>query len=189
MQMSLQQREDINEEIHGVRSLAVPETAELSSQSLVSMDQAINTQIQQLQLQRQPQHPASSSSSYSSIESTLSTQLPAYLESHRMRIIQFNQPEFRLKFLRAALFDPSVAAAKFLGFLQLVRDVLGLEALLKFPTFSLNQFAFDEHALLREGRFQLLPGRDRAGRRIVGIFDDLGSSRSLEAKVRLLLGS
>ncbi|KAG7373473.1 hypothetical protein IV203_034197 [Nitzschia inconspicua] len=174
MRMTLQQREQINEEIHGVYSLAVTESSELISRALVGMEQAIAAQIQREQEQ------------LSLPDLSPPPKIPAYMEAQSMGAIYLHQPSFRLKFLRAALFNATVAVSRLFGFLQLVRDVLGAEALIKFPS-SLSHFAFDEHSLLREGAFQILPGRDRVGRRIIGIFDDFGADRSLVAKFRVAL--
>lgn len=138
------------------------------------MEHAIASHLQRVQQQQQQFSQASPSSL---------SHITAYLEAQRLGALYLHQPSFRLKFLRATLFDASLAAERLFGFLQLVRDVLGLEALMKFPV-SLSHFAFDEHSLLREGSFQILPGRDRVGRRVTGIVDDFGPQRSLSAKVR-----
>jgi hypothetical protein len=172
MQMSLQQREQITEEIHGVHSMAIPESSDLISRSLACLEQAIASKVQLAQQQHLSEHKSSSSQ-----------KIPAFLEVQRLGAMFLYQPSFRLKFLRATLFDAALAADRLLGFLQLVRDLLGLEALIKLPLL-LNQFAFDEHGLLREGAFQILPGRDRVGRRITAIVNDFGPQRTLAAKVR-----
>ncbi|KAG7340786.1 hypothetical protein IV203_024329 [Nitzschia inconspicua] len=174
MCMTLQQREQINEEIHGVYSLAVTESSELLSGALAGMEQAITAEIQREQEQ------------LSLPDLSTPPKIPAYMEAQSMGAIYLHQPSFRLKFLRAALFNTTLAASRLLGFLQLVRDVLGTEALIKFPS-SLSHFAFDEQSLLREGAFQILPGRDSVGRRIIGIFEDFGADRSLVAKFRVAL--
>jgi hypothetical protein len=161
MQMSLQQREQINEEIHGVHSMAVPESPEMISSSLARLEQAIAPKVQRL---------------------SSSAQIPAFLEAKRLGAMFLYQPSFRLKFLRATLFDATLAADRLFGFLQLVRDVLGLEALMKFPL-PLDHFAFNDHGLLSEGAFQILPGRDTVGRRMIAIVNDFGPQQSLAAKV------
>jgi hypothetical protein len=171
MRMSFANRNAVNEEIHGVHSMALTETSELIAGSLASMEQAvaINVQVTQQELFSQQ-----------------STVIPAYVEAQRFRAPYIHQLDFRIKFLRAALFDPNKAAERLVGFSQLVRDILGAEALIKVPI-QLSHLAFDEHSLLREANFQILPGRDRSGRRIMGIFEDFGPRRPLDAKVRFLM--
>jgi hypothetical protein len=172
MQMSVEQREHISEEIHGVHSMAVPESSEMISWSLACLEKALASKVQLVQQQQ-----------LSKIGSSSSPQIPAFLEAQRLGAMFLYQPSFRLKFLRAALFDAARAAERQFDFLQLVRDVLGLEALMDF-SLSLSHFAFDELGILREGGFQILPGRDRVGRRIMCIVNDFGPQRSLAAKVR-----
>ena len=152
-QLSLKDREEINEEIHGVHSMHVPETPELIVSKLEELDR---------QLTNRHQH-----------------QLPihtqnAYEEALALGSPYIHDPNFRIMFLRAELFDTAKAANRMMGFLQLLRDYLGPQALLQLPYSSLNQMTAQDIQLLKRSVFVLLPGRDGAGRRISGYFNDAG---------------
>lgn len=176
MKLSVHERERINEEIHGVTSMAITESPELIARCLSQMEQAVAAKVVLAEQQQQQQQ------QFSQHGTSPPPSPPAFVEAQRMGALYLQQPSFRLQFLRATLFDANLAAERLFDFSQVIRDVLGIEALLKMPI-SLNHFAFDEHNLLREGCFQILPGRDRVGRRITGLIGDFGLQRSLAAKV------
>jgi len=82
-----------------------------------------------------------------------------------------NDPSFRVRFLRAARYDPKAAAVRIVGNLELIREHFGLECLVR-PIF-LSDMMLDaenqgiESFLFSGDKFQILPFRDRLGRRIV----------------------
>ena len=90
--------------------------------------------------------------------------------------------EFRIKFLRAELFDVKKAAARYLVCIDFLVDYFGVVALQR-PLY-LKDLDKDEQKLLREGRCQLMPSRDRFGRRIIVFFGALGNSQSHRNRVR-----
>lgn len=154
--MSFQEREIINEEIHGVRSLAVEETPEFVQQKLVELDRAL-------------------------------TELPdrektAYLEAVRFNSLYVvNQEKLRLPILRAEVFDARKAATRLAKFLDLVLDLYGHEALMR--PITLADFNSEDINLMKQGLFQMLPGRDRTGRRIMGHFADIPTEFSVRSRV------
>jgi len=72
---------------------------------------------------------------------------------------------FRIKFLRAELFDVKKAAGRYLKCVDFLVDYFGLVALER-PLY-LKDFDKEDMKLLKEGRCQLMPSRDRFGRRII----------------------
>lgn len=72
---------------------------------------------------------------------------------------------FRIKFLRADLFDVKKAAARYLKCIDFLVNYFGLVALER-PLY-LKDLDKNEQKLLKEGGFQLMPSRDRFGRRII----------------------
>jgi hypothetical protein len=180
-QLSVNEREQINEEIHGVLSLAVPETTEFIEQSLTAMENNIQTHVL----------------AYRQLHTTVSCSVPlhrteaapipahpvaAYLRAQELGCRYMQERSFRILFLRAARYDTAQAAKRFLGFLGILQDVWGDHALVKGPWTSLTDFSSEAMAMLRSGVCQVLPGRDRAGRRIHGLFGDM-SEYSFQTRV------
>jgi hypothetical protein len=161
--LSLQDREAMNEEIHGVNFLAVPETPEVVADKLYDLDQLLKTEYQpSTSMTAQPhQGPVAYRN--------------AYEEAHLLGSQYIHEPEFRIMFLRADFFDVGKAARRMVGFLQLIRDYLGVKSLLRLPFLSLNDLTADEIHDLKRGPFFLFPGRDGAGRRVSGFVGDTGN--------------
>jgi hypothetical protein len=147
--LDVQDRESISEEIHGVRCLAIPETPELLATSLSKLSEELD-QI-------------SSKTAFDKSQ-VIATRTTTYV----------NTPDFRLRFLRAELFDAKKAAVRMVNFLELVMEIFeGREELLQRPL-KLSDLKKHELAILHAGNFQLLPFRDRSGRRIFTAVMNLG---------------
>lgn len=91
---------------------------------------------------------------------------------------------FRMKFLRAELFDIPKAAARYIICIDFLVDYFGLVALQR-PLY-LQDLDKDEQKLLRSGRLQLLPSRDRFGRRIIVFLGHVGKGYSHRNRVRTM---
>jgi hypothetical protein len=82
-----------------------------------------------------------------------------------------NDPSFRVRFLRAALYDPKLAAVRIVGNCELILEHFGPECLVR--PIHLSDMMLDaenqgiESFLFSGSMFQILPCRDRLGRRIV----------------------
>ncbi len=163
-QLSLEDREAINEEIHGVRNLAVPETPSFVWEKLEEMERA----LLRIQHPWNRQHMDDSGTFAGN----------AYTEALLLGSRYIHDSNFRLMFLRADLFDAPRAALRLVTFLQLLRDYLGPEALVRKP-WTLQMFGPDDLKVLKSGIFQIFPGRDRAGRRVHGVMDDSGGATLL----------
>lgn len=150
--LSIQDRNAIYEEIHGVSIMAIEENPQLLEESLK------NFQIELDKIDSKLKH----------AYDLIANQETDYLSK---QIIQGK--DFRLRFLRCVSFDPSEAAERMVQFLELLRRVYGIEALKKFDgTMDFFIAENSEQAAFRAGYIQLLPFRDRSGRRILCFVTD-----------------
>lgn len=143
MQLSIKERSAVQEEIHGVHCLALKETPEMIQESLEKLAFELDSVL----------HP---------------DQKMAYIQSQRLGKTYVNQVDFRLRFLRCELFDVVKTAKRIVYFLKGVQETFGDYALKR--SVRLTDFARGELKFMRRGYFQILPYRDRSGRRILVIF-------------------
>jgi hypothetical protein len=178
-QLSLKDREEMNEEIHGVHCLAVPETPDLIREKLAEMEEALICHHQHCDVifaggdatgirvrRNNTNHPANGASN------------EAYNEAILMESQYIHDPALRVMFLRAEFFNARKAAIRFVNFLQLIRDSLGPQALVHEP-WTFNIFTSEELKTYKKGAYQVFPGRDRVGRRVLGIVDDVPAGVSI----------
>jgi hypothetical protein len=83
-----------------------------------------------------------------------------------------NNDNYRLKFLRAEQFHPQRAAERMIKNLDLLYHYVGPQALRR----HINMTDLEEKSIagMKIGSFQLLPSRDRSGRRIAVRIGPLG---------------
>ena len=154
MKLSLKDRNDFQEEIHGVQCLAREESPEVLREYLYRLDVELNN------------------------DKVPSEQRKHYLKSqelfaHKNKPTYVNTDEFRLRFLRCVLFDVTMAALRINKYLGLVDELFG-EFSLQRPI-RISDFSKVELREFRKGRYQFMPYRDRAGvrgRRILSVFPD-----------------
>jgi hypothetical protein len=142
--------------------LAVPETPSFVQKKLEEMERAL------LLLLRRPQDRQQMAMDGGGTDTG-----EAYREAQLLGSRYIHDPNLRLMFLRAELFDASRAALRLVKFLQILRDYLGPEALVNKP-WTLKMFGPDDLRALKSGVYQIFPGRDQAGRRVHSIMDDSG---------------
>ena len=105
LQLSMKDRNDIHEEIHGVHCLAKEETPEMLKESLRLLAIEVNENIP-------------------------SNQKRAYLQSQSLQKPTYiNDDEFRLRFLRCELFEINKAAKRMVNFIDLILEHFGFYAL------------------------------------------------------------
>ncbi|VEU43988.1 unnamed protein product [Pseudo-nitzschia multistriata] len=145
LKLSCKERNDIQEEVHGVDCLAREETPELLEASLEQMARAL--------------------------EDNRITPFHTKEALRRARVLFPNSyvhtRDFRLRFLRNTLFDPIWAAKKAADYLRIAGDIFGEKALERPILFS--DFTAKEKQYIRKGHCQFLPFRDRSGRRILAV--------------------
>jgi hypothetical protein len=118
------------------------------------------------------------------IEQLPSTKKKAY--EHALRLgsqYVYDQP-FRMKFLRTENFDAHAASIRFCKWLDMLQDYYGDFALMR-PLY-MTDLGKDELRLLRLGTLQILPTRDRAGRRVAMMIGSMGGDKfSVYCRVRI----
>lgn len=143
--MSVQSRNEMNEEIHGLRTLTPEETPEMVQDKLRELNYALNM-----------------------LPST-----PSYDEAMGLSSELVKSSEFRMRFLRAETFDARKAAIRMEQYLTFAKNYFGPEALHR-PSF-MSDLDKQEQEMLKAGNLQLLDSRDRFGRRIVVRVGSIGT--------------
>lgn len=160
MNLSVKDRNDIQEEMHGVKCLAVEETPELVEKALIQLQYVIDELTPEFEKRAylQSQQPPKEIPEHQRILHELHQLEPLPQQSY------VNDINFRLRFLRCDLFDVKKAAKRMLKFLDLVLELFGDYALRR--PIRLSDFSKEEIRFMRYGRYQVMPNRDRAGRRV-----------------------
>lgn len=154
-QLTFQDRNKIQEEMHGVRGVQIDETPIMLSDSLVCLSRELE----------------------------LISNKPAYDRAQTLPRSYVNDSDLRLRFLRCEEFDAAKAAKRMVGFLDLLFEYFGLDAL-KRPV-EISDLSKTELDMLRAGQVvQCLPFRDRSGRRILTLVGDFGLKYDYDARVR-----
>ncbi|VEU43874.1 unnamed protein product [Pseudo-nitzschia multistriata] len=148
LKLSIEARNEIQEEAHGVRCLAPEETPEMIRDALRKFSN---------ELDKLPRH---------TMRAYHISQKPTQRSPPQRTFV--NTDDFRLRFLRAQLFDVPKAARCMANYLKVILDHVGEYAL--FRPIRLNDFTKEEQRVFRKGLAQLLPYRDRHGRRVLVVF-------------------
>jgi hypothetical protein len=152
--LSFADRNAISEEVHGVRNLAAEETPPMIEKSLWLM----NMEIERIEHK------------------------PAYHQAVYVLHSQWvHDRNFKLRCLRAERFDVTRGARRYVKFLELLLDYFGTHALMR-PV-CMSDLGKEEMEILRSGQYQLLPFRDRSGRRVIACVGEVGLTYSLHARV------
>ena len=168
--LSFHDRNAIYEEIHGVHNPAPDETPEMLANALHQLS---------LEIAAIPHKPAFDKSqqwnslcnSFPTIDCTQSiysyNKTTIAAGTHTTYV---NTVDFRLRFLRCELFDAKKAAIRIVNYLEMIHDLYGGdEELLRRPIGLIDLKTREERDCLRSGFHQLLPFRDRSGRRVLAI--------------------
>jgi len=174
LQLSVKDRNDIQEEIHGVKCLAVEETPELIRKKLKELSEEIEKNIPESQKQAYLQSLQYSgtcpNSIYSSSERDSSAKSSISEVDSNPKGSYIHGDDFRLRFLRCELFDVSKAAKRFVTYLDMLVELFGDYALRR--PICISDFTKEELRHMRKGMIQNLPYRDRSGRRIMICFPE-----------------
>jgi hypothetical protein len=177
MQLNVHDRNGIYEEIHGVRCMAPLETPELLERSLFEL----HTELAKI--------PPMEKRAFCHASAMAQKQKPNHRNSNRNRNHNHNHSdktntsnnyvdtdEFRLRFLRCELFDVRKAARRLVNYLDLIAYCLpfqkGMDVLHR--PITLSDLSDAEKNMLGKGHLQLLPFRDRSGRRVLAGVASLG---------------
>lgn len=168
MNQSIAERNAIDEEIHGVRCMAPEETPELIQESLQKFRKELNAVksgkrdiydriVKSVQNRRR-------------LEQQRQTHSPQFQQQRHhstpTKHYAIEDDDFRIRFLRCELFHIPKAVERFLNYLNLVHKLWGFDIVSR-RLIVQSDFTKSEIKHLRKGYLQLLPFRDRSGRRVV----------------------
>jgi hypothetical protein len=165
-QLSLEEKQDIEDEIHGFLSKQPQETPDLIQTSLYRLRQ----EIERIPHANRQAHVRAMLMN----QNTVKNITPFVL-----------QPENGLKFLRAELFDTRKAAVRYCKWLELLIEYYGDCALMR--QLYVSDLGTEELKLFKAGNIQLLPSRDRMGRRILAFVGGVGKGFSLFTRVSICM--
>ena len=153
------ERESLLNELHGVSSRAVPESPGSIASALNLFQDAVDMFVPEYEKQ-------------------------AYHKACSMNSTYVHSVDFRLKFLRAELFHPRKAALRYVRNLDFLLDKFGDFALMR--QLYISDLNSEEIKFFKKGFMQILPFRDRAGRRVVANLGSFGGfDFSMETKERV----
>ncbi|KAL3918534.1 MAG: hypothetical protein SGILL_004189, partial [Bacillariaceae sp.] len=150
--LSVQDRTNIQEEIHGVQSLACDESKEHIEDSLRKLQEEIDNR-----------HNLYDPSLRGALDQAMACK-DSFVHS----------TQYRLQYLRADFFHPKKACRRLMVRLRLLQKYFGPSALQR--SLKISDFPKKEQAHLRKGHVQILPSRDRAGRLIAFDHDSVYAS-------------
>jgi len=96
----------------------------------------------------------------------------AYLQALSQNSVYVHDRDFLVRFLRADRYQPKQAAHRLVGFFAYKRELFGTDYLTKEITLDDLYENEEDRKTLEGGLYQVLPGRDRSGRVVVGKFHD-----------------
>ncbi|KAG7374793.1 hypothetical protein IV203_013888 [Nitzschia inconspicua] len=158
-QMSFEERNAMQEEIHGVKNLCPDETPDKIQISL----KELSDELARISIPEKD----------------------AFNEAQTLPTTYVNQEWFQLRFLRAEVYDITKAAKRLLRFVDLVKKYFGVVGLQR--PIQLSDLSVLERKCLGTGCHQLLPYRDRSGRRIFAAVGNFAVDFPLEARMKVVL--
>ena len=181
LKLSLNDRNAIHEEIHGVGCCAVPETPELLQAALRDFQKEIDRiekdlakrkvynmilerrREETMQLLQQNLRTISTTKAATKAKSTSTeTITPIYTNNH----YAIDDDDYRLRFLRVELFDIPKAVHRFLSYLNICYEYWGEVVLARPIQITDIMKNKDQRKYFKKGHHQILPFRDRSGRRV-----------------------
>lgn len=169
-QISLEERERVVKDLHGVN---FTNAEDLEAQSNATAE----TKLEQMESELQRLKAASA----------WSLQLAGIEMAERQNIAYVQNPAFRVRFLRCEHWDPTKAASRLIRFFDWKLELFGESKLTK--DIVLEDLEPEDIKMLKKGYMQRLPERDRAGRMIViSIYNGqtYHSPESLVSETRIL---
>jgi hypothetical protein len=159
LRLDAREQHKLQMEVEGFHSRALPEavveTPEFQRQALNEMQQAIDENLDPYDKQ-------------------------AYLKGVTLGS-HVQREDLRLRYLRTDVWNPLAAAKRFVSHLQMLQDYFGDVALSR--ELKLSDLGKEELKFVKKGTVQLLPSRDRAGRRVVCFVGDWGAGISTYTNV------
>ena len=171
-QISLEERDQALNEIHGVAEIAKEDP------------DVISTALQQLAVELCKYHRRGVGIATTVDESSLVAEADAYREAMEKDPSYVQNPRFQLMFLRAEGFDqPAKSAERLVKFMDVKKKLFGSARLTKDVTIAdLNE---DDRDMLHSGYMTLLPGRDATGRAVLFSMVGLSAGKNVLSAVSL----
>jgi hypothetical protein len=151
--LSFVDRTNVQEEIHGVYSVTPEETPKLIEEALVDFSHQISLFPPGKAL--------------------------AYQQALSLNSQYVHDRDFRLKFIRADLYNIPRAVERFMAYLDVTVDHFGTDVLLR-PVMQ-NDLTRLEFEVMRKGGLQILSSRDRAGRLVI-VYQGVMHAEGLDMK-------
>ena len=144
LELNVKDRNDIQEEIHGVKCLGVEETPQMIATAL---------RLLMIELDHNSySSDANNVNNNSNSNDTNNIKFAYYLARYKYYNISYiNTIQFRLKFLRCELFDIKKTATRIIKYLDIMLELFGIVALQRPVT--LDDFTKDEIRLFKKGRY------------------------------------
>ena len=202
LKLSVNDRSAIDEEIHGVTCLSPKESPEFLSRSLWAFQNEIDNTNSSIpyskkqiyhdivnrvswrrttrQLEQQQQQQQQQDSSTNIGQQQQQQPIPIPIEKHYV----INDMNFRLRFLRCELFDIKKAVLRYFNYLNFINDLWGFDIVSQNTQIGIKDFTKSELKFFKRGLFQILPFRDRSGRRIIVIMGGMGTTNTLIARAK-----
>jgi len=170
-QLSVNDRGRVQEEIHGVSTCAIVEDEDKIIEGLKCLENEIRTIRREVFLSRD--HVSSAGNSYSesiwpylAVDEENSSSSAISTNTHKRLLYSYIfHEEFRLRFLRADLYDAKKAAHRYLRCVEFLLKYYGNYALQRPLTYE--DLGKECQDAVKTGSMQILPSRDRAGRLVV----------------------
>ena len=157
-EMDSREREDINNEIHGVQSSrTIQETPDIIADGIRLLRKYIDESIKFNLDSGENMVTPVAREAYERV-------LASELEEGGDKVPYFHTQKLLIKFLRASYFDVEKAAERYFRWFDMMYDLFG-DIGLKRPL-MMSDLTAREKRYLKKGQMQLLPCRDRVGRRI-----------------------
>jgi len=163
--LSVKDRNAIEEEVHGVSCMAPDETPEFLDDALEKFH---------LELTRIDRKPA-----YDRAQELMEENPPGQPRSY------IHAKGYKLRFLRCELFDARKAAKRYIKYLDVIFELHG-DVALKRPI-RMTDLNREEMSFLRKGINQVLPVRDRSGRRIMCVVPNSRDETPKEVLLKVYL--
>jgi len=185
--LSSHDRNAINEEMHGVSSLSPEETPEMVADAIHRLSLEIDA------IETKPAYDRSQQ--WNSTSSNMGIDCTQSIYNYNIDTLSagthstyVNTLDFRLRFLRADLFDAKKAAMRLVKFLEMVMELYdGNEELLRRPIGLNDLKSKEEKDYLKLGNHQLLPFRDRSGRRVIAMVPDMAKVPCVRMRCKVFL--
>jgi len=182
LKLSFNDRSAIEEEIHGVRCLAVDETPELLGRSLREFDSELIARKKRGN-PNPNKYLLRNVISISSIETSKALASGSKQPSSNCYL---NDPNVRLRFLRCECFDVPKAVQRLLNFLEFTSELFGdfvAERPIRLSDFDTKK----EESALHNTRYQYLPFRDRSGRRVLAAVGSCNYHLDIALRYKILM--